>query len=307
MALSPYSSSWQEYQGDRSASALSSWATALIGNAATTLKKESELQSLLQQCGGSSGSSRKSSGKAAGASWGLCLILVSEKSSLPSLWKALSVAYRGKVAFGFATSGASQVLQQLGSAGDLGREKSRVISVCNGDVRTAEVYKGELLFAGLARLTFAGNRWHTQCQLLSQSLAVIATAYWHNDLRPSELADVSCQSNTVTASHMPPDLTAVAAMRCADLDLLCCFTGALKSEPLQRHINSYAAGKKCASQVVLDASTDLSSLKVAQLKALVQAQGVECAGCFEKGDYVSALKKWLEGQQSVDQDSKQEL
>jgi protein disulfide-isomerase A6 len=75
-----------------------------------------------------------------------------------------------------------------------------------------------------------------------------------------------------------------------------CDAGKLKSDPLQRHINSYAAGKKCAGQVVLDSTTDLSKMKVAQLKALVTAKGVDCSGCFEKGDYVSALKGWLEQQ-----------
>lgn len=144
MALSPFSSTWQEYQGDRSASAISSWATSLIGNAAFTVTKAAELKSLLEQCGASStGSSKRSSAKG-GASWSLCLLLVSDKSSAPSLWKALSVAYRGKVAFGFVSSGAQQVLQQLGAAGDLGSEKSRVISICNGDVRAAEIFKGEL-------------------------------------------------------------------------------------------------------------------------------------------------------------------
>jgi hypothetical protein len=49
----------------------------------------------------------------------------------------------------------------------------------------------------------------------------------------------------------------------------------------------------CA-QVVLDSSTDLAKMKVAQLKALVTAKGVDCSGCFEKGDYVAALKGWLE-------------
>jgi protein disulfide-isomerase A6 len=72
--------------------------------------------------------------------------------------------------------------------------------------------------------------------------------------------------------------------------------GKLKSEPLQRHINAYAAGKKCAAQVVLDADTNFSKMKVAQLKALITAKGIDCAGCFEKGDYVAALKGWLEQQ-----------
>lgn len=80
----------------------------------------------------------------------------------------------------------------------------------------------------------------------------------------------------------------------------CVVAGKLKSEPLQRHINTYAAGKKCAAQVVLDSSTDFTKMKVAQLKALVTAKGIDCSGCFEKGDYVAALKGWLEQQQGAD-------
>lgn len=88
---------------------------------------------------------------------------------------------------------------------------------------------------------------------------------------------------------------------------MACCAGTLKSDPLQRHISSYAAGKKCASQVVLDSSTDLSSLKVAQLKALVQGRNIDCAGCFEKGDYIAAIKGWLASQQGSADESKSEL
>lgn len=93
-------------------------------------------------------------------------------------------------------------------------------------------------------------------------------------------------------SHRPALVPGLLRLRC-----ICCCVGKLKSEPLQRHISAYAAGKKCASQVVLDSSTDLAKMKVAQLKALVTAKGVDCAGCFEKGDYVAALKGYLEEQQ----------
>lgn len=84
------------------------------------------------------------------------------------------------------------------------------------------------------------------------------------------------------------------------------YTGKTKSDVLQRHINTYAAGKKCASQVVLDASTDLTKMKVAQLKALITAKSIDCSGCVEKGDYVAALKGWLE-QHGAGQKSKEEL
>jgi protein disulfide-isomerase A6 len=143
MALGPHSKSWQEYQGDRNAAAISNWATSLIGNEAATLKKDSDLTSLLAQCGGSSASSSKRK-QANTASWGLCMVLVSSKSSVPSLWKALSVAYKGKVAFGFVAAESKAVLAQLGAAGELGSgQSSRVVLICNGDVRTAEAYTGE--------------------------------------------------------------------------------------------------------------------------------------------------------------------
>jgi protein disulfide-isomerase A6 len=142
MALGPHSKSWQEYQGDRSAAAISSWATSLIGSEAATLRKEADLTSLLAQCGGSSSSSKKKQGGA--ASWGLCMLLVSSKSSVPSLWKALSVAYKGKVAFGFVAADAKGVLEKLGAAAELGSgQSSKVVSICNGDIRTAEAYTGE--------------------------------------------------------------------------------------------------------------------------------------------------------------------
>jgi protein disulfide-isomerase A6 len=144
MALGPHSKSWQDYQGDRSAAAIGNWATSLIGNEAATLKKEADLNSLLAQCGGSSSSSKKNSKQGSAASWGLCMLLVSSKASVPSLWKALSVAYKGKVAFGFVAADVKDVLAKLGAAAELGSgQSSKVVSICNGDVRTAEAYTGE--------------------------------------------------------------------------------------------------------------------------------------------------------------------
>jgi len=146
-ALAPGSSTWTDYQGDRSAASLSKWATGLIGNAAVNIKKEADLDSFLAKCGGSgSSSSPKGSKKETAASWGLCLLLSSDKASMPSLWKALSVAFKGKVAFGFIGSGAQPaVAAKLGEAG----KQSKVVSVCNGDLRTAEAFKGGSRFSGL--------------------------------------------------------------------------------------------------------------------------------------------------------------
>lgn len=105
MALSPGSTTWAEYQGDRSAASISTWATSLIGNAAANIKKQADLDAFLSKCGGSSGGGSKAAGgssgkkEAAAASWGLCVVLASDKSSMPSLWKALSQAFKGKVGF----------------------------------------------------------------------------------------------------------------------------------------------------------------------------------------------------------------
>lgn len=69
----------------------------------------------------------------------------------------------------------------------------------------------------------------------------------------------------------------------------------ITTDPQLHAPNKFDARVWCAgAQVVLDSSTDLAKMKVAQLKALVTAKGVDCSGCFEKGDYVAALKGWLE-------------
>jgi hypothetical protein len=97
MALSPGSTTWAQYQGDRSAASLSSWATGLIGNAAVNIKKQADLDGFLAKCGSSGSTSKGSKKDAAAASWGMCLVLSSDKSTMPSLWKALSQAFKGKV------------------------------------------------------------------------------------------------------------------------------------------------------------------------------------------------------------------
>jgi hypothetical protein len=71
------------------------------------------------------------------------------------------------------------------------------------------------------------------------------------------------------------------------------FVGTLKSDSLARHLDSYAAGKKCAKQVRLDASTDLGRLSAGQLKQLVTDKGLDCKGCTEKDDFVRRLKEFI--------------
>lgn len=143
-ALAPGSSRWQEYAGDRGAKALSDWATGLIGSAVTSVRKEAELAAFLGQCGGAGA---KRGAKGGSAAWGVCLLLLSDKGSVPSLWKALSVAFKGKAALGFVGPDAKAVLSELGPAA----AGAKVVTVCNGDLRTAEAYAGALKSAQLQR------------------------------------------------------------------------------------------------------------------------------------------------------------
>ncbi|KAG2453652.1 hypothetical protein HYH02_001865 [Chlamydomonas schloesseri] len=78
-----------------------------------------------------------------------------------------------------------------------------------------------------------------------------------------------------------------------DLAVVDRFVGSLKSESLARHLDSYAAGKKCAKQVRLDAATDLAKFSAGQLKQLVKDKGLDCKGCTEKDDFVRRLKEFI--------------
>jgi protein disulfide-isomerase A6 len=146
MALAPGSSSWIEYQGDRSASAITQWATSLITSKVVTLRNEAALKTFLAQCGGPTPGKKSSASKAA-AAWSVCLVLVSDKQQVPNLWKSLSVAYEGKVAFGFVPADNQAVLAALGAAAEhKGKDSSsRVVAICNGDLRTSEAYKGDII------------------------------------------------------------------------------------------------------------------------------------------------------------------
>lgn len=71
------------------------------------------------------------------------------------------------------------------------------------------------------------------------------------------------------------------------------YSGKLKSEPIASFLSKFAGGKKCDGMVKLDAKTDLSKLKVSQLKSLLKERGVVCGECAEKADFVARLKPLL--------------
>lgn len=64
----------------------------------------------------------------------------------------------------------------------------------------------------------------------------------------------------------------------------------MKSTRLSKWLNSFYGGKNCAAAMRIDASTDLSRLRVSQLKQLLEARGVACHDCVEKGDYMRHVR-----------------
>jgi len=69
------------------------------------------------------------------------------------------------------------------------------------------------------------------------------------------------------------------------------YTDEMKNSKLTKFFNSFYGGKKCAEAIKLDANTDFSKMRVSQLKQLLQAKGVACENCLEKGDYVKKLQE----------------
>ena len=228
---------WVDYNGERTAAALSRWAASLVPSRSEALRERGDLDALLSRCGGpkvrGGAAAKKSSSFTTAASSGLCLVLVTPKPETPSLWKALSLAYDGAVAFGAARrkgngggddaasllleaarkANATAAAEADAAAAKSGSADSRVVAVCNGDLAGAEMY-----------------------------------------------------------------------------------TGRLKSDALRRFLRGFADGKRCRGRLRFDASTDLSGMGVAQLKAVAEARGVTCdGGCLEKADYIRALKASLAG------------
>ena len=65
----------------------------------------------------------------------------------------------------------------------------------------------------------------------------------------------------------------------------------MKSLRLSKFLNQFYDGRKCATAVRIDAHTDFSKMRVAQLKQLLEAKGVTCKERFEKADYVRRIKE----------------
>lgn len=67
----------------------------------------------------------------------------------------------------------------------------------------------------------------------------------------------------------------------------------MKSEALQKVLNAYDGGKKCASAIRLTPGTDFSKLTASQLKGIIKDKGIDCKACSEKGDFVKRLQQYV--------------
>lgn len=71
------------------------------------------------------------------------------------------------------------------------------------------------------------------------------------------------------------------------------YSGELKSEALNKHLASFAGGRKCAQAIQLSRDTDFTKLSATQLKQLIRDKGLACAGCSEKADFVRVLQEYV--------------
>lgn len=58
--------------------------------------------------------------------------------------------------------------------------------------------------------------------------------------------------------------------------------------------NEYAGGVKCSKKVHLTTDTDLSKMRVAQMREVLRDRGIVCRECVEKQDYIALLRKLVQ-------------
>jgi protein disulfide-isomerase A6 len=79
--------SWKLFKGERTAKAVSDWAISLVPNHVAEVADEAGLAKLLARC---SGGGSKREAVADRASWDVCVVLVTDKSTTPVSYKSLS-------------------------------------------------------------------------------------------------------------------------------------------------------------------------------------------------------------------------
>lgn len=98
----------QEYNGERSASAIKSWGLSLIPNKVVTIAEPAQVSEFLQRCSSSSSKASKNA-----ASWGVCVLLLTAKTETAPLYKSLSGQYAGKIAFGEARGSNKELAERF--------------------------------------------------------------------------------------------------------------------------------------------------------------------------------------------------
>jgi len=68
------------------------------------------------------------------------------------------------------------------------------------------------------------------------------------------------------------------------------FLDNVKPALINKFLQQFKGGKKCASVVPLDEHTDFEGMRLSQLKEVLKGMGAECAECAEKKDYIQRLK-----------------
>ena len=67
--------------------------------------------------------------------------------------------------------------------------------------------------------------------------------------------------------------------------------GEIKATRLTRFLNEFFGGRRCTAALTVDEATDLSALRVAQLRQLLDARRAGCADCVEKADFVRRVRE----------------
>ncbi|KAL3131807.1 hypothetical protein ABBQ38_007523 [Trebouxia sp. C0009 RCD-2024] len=139
----------QDYNGERSASALKNWGLSLIPNKVVTVTKAAQLSDFLQRCSDSG-----KSGKNA-ASWGVCVLLLTAKSETAPLYKSLSGQYGGRIAFGEARGSNKELAERFKVD-----TYPALLAFCNGDESTMQRYSGEFKSAPISSFLdqFSGGK-----------------------------------------------------------------------------------------------------------------------------------------------------
>ena len=128
----PNDSNPRTFTGDKaSSSAIKDFVLALIPDLTLLVATEADLDKLLTEC------------RVGKKSWGLCILLLSNKDSTPPSFKALSGQYQGKVSFGElrAPSLTPQLKSKLGIKDPI---FPSVLAICTGDPSLSVPMKGDM-------------------------------------------------------------------------------------------------------------------------------------------------------------------